>query len=146
MAIGSTAHNAIRSWKKCLRGTILTKINNNLITSKSQMIEVIKKLKQTSGSSTVRIEFGSIKGFAMNGAGIPVLQADQLNVIAHHINAIKIKENNFIQLNLNDIYKTLWNDPLEWPDNISKEQIKMSKLTRQKIMKEEDEITKAEFK
>ena len=37
----------------------------------------------------MKIEFGSLVGFAMSGEGIPTLQAVQLNVIAHHINSLR---------------------------------------------------------
>ena len=39
----------------------------------------------------ITIEFGSLVGFAMSGEGVPTLQADQLNVIAHHLNEINTK-------------------------------------------------------
>ena len=38
--------------------------------------------------TNIKIEFGSLVGFAMSGEGVPTLQADQLNVIAHHLNQI----------------------------------------------------------
>ena len=39
-----------------------------------------------------------------------------------------------------------WNDPTEWPEDIRKEKLKVSRLTRRKIMKDYDEETKRLFK
>ena len=41
----------------------------------------------------------------MSGEGIPTLQADQLNVIAHHINSICTG-------------KDLWPDKRQWPQKL----------------------------
>ena len=58
----------------------------------------------------------------MSGEGIPTLQTDQMNVIAHHIHSIQIKQD-------------LWpdKDPNNWPMNIDshksiQEQIQIAKL------------------
>ena len=56
------------------------------------MKEVIKKWYKDPKTTMVRVEFGSMKGFAINGIGIPALQVDQLNVIAHHVNKYKWKK------------------------------------------------------
>ena len=37
---------------------------------------------------SVKIEFGSLAGFPISGEDILTLQADQLNVIVHHIHII----------------------------------------------------------
>jgi len=39
-----------------------------------------------------------------------------------------------------------WNDPTEWPKDIRKEKLKVSRLTQQKIMRDYDEETKKLFK
>ena len=36
---------------------------------------------------------------------------------------------------------TAWNDPTEWPEDIRKEKLKVSRLTRQKIMRDYNEET-----
>ena len=89
MKVGSIAHNNVKNWKRRLRGTILTKVDGETVTSVPQMKKVIEKAKHKK-LQKVNTEFGSLKAFAINGAGIPTLQADQLNVIAHHINAINM--------------------------------------------------------
>ena len=90
MRVGSITHNNIKNWKRRLRGTIITKVNGETVTSVQQMKMLIAKFKQKK-LQKANIEFGSLKAFAINGAGIPTLQADLLNVIAHHINAMNMK-------------------------------------------------------
>ena len=43
------------------------------------MVQNARKNKQ----KNITIVFGSLVGFAMSKEGVPTLQADQLNVIAH---------------------------------------------------------------
>lgn len=92
-----------------------------------------------------RAEFGSMKGFAINGIGIPALQVDQLNVIAHHVNKIQMEENGNVDISDSED-DDAWNDPTEWPEDIRKEKLKVSRLTRRKIMKDYNEETKRLFK
>ena len=35
--VGTAAHNRMRNWKRCLQGTIITKINGETITSTKQI-------------------------------------------------------------------------------------------------------------
>ena len=143
--VGTAAHNRMKNWKRRLRGTVITKINGDTITSTKQMKEVIKKWYKDPKTTMARIEFGSMKGFAINGIGIPALQVDQLNVIAHHVNKIQMEENGNVDISdLKD--DDTWNDPTEWPDDIRKEKLKVSRLTRRKIMKDYDEETKRLFR
>ena len=53
-------------------------------------------------SKRLNIEFGSLTAFAMSDEGVHTLQADQLNVIAHHLHTIKTEED-------------LWTDKSDWP-------------------------------
>ena len=78
----------------------------------------------------------------MNGNGIPTLQSDQINVISHHINVINMKDNNHVA---KDVYKEFygWNDPNEWPHTI--DHYNISKLTRNKILREEQPTTIEKF-
>lgn len=41
----------------------------------------------------ITIVFGPLAGFFMIGEGVPTLQADQSNVITHHLYEINTKEN-----------------------------------------------------
>jgi len=78
----------------------------------------------------VKVEFGSLVGFAMSGDGIPTLQTDQMNVIAHHIHSICTKHD-------------LWSDKTAWPDAIDSSEmidhdVKISKLQRKKLQLQDD--------
>ena len=78
----------------------------------------------------VKIEFGSLVGFAMSGKGIPTLQADQLNVIAHYINSIRTS-------------KDLCPDKQQWPQKLDTaemiaQDIHIVKLQRQKLQQQTD--------
>ena len=93
-----------------------------------------------SGPTNITIEFGSLVGFAMSGEGVPTLHADQLNVIAHHLNELNTKVD-------------LWPNKQDWPHlldspEIIPTQIKVNKL-RKKLVKETDEwdsFLKSEWK
>ena len=119
-----------------------------MVTSVQQMKKLIEKAKCMK-LQEVNIEFGSLKAFAINGAGIPTLQADQLNVIAHHINAINMKNYKnaaiYKQDETKSVYAEFWNDPKEWPVTIDTEQFQISKLTQRKIFKEESKETIDKF-
>ena len=144
MKVGSIAHNNVKNWKRRLRGTIITKVDGETVTSVQQMKKVTEKAKRKK-LQEVNIEFGSLKAFAINGAGIPTLQADQLNVIAHHINAINMKNHKNAAIYKHDetksAYVEFWNDPKEWPVTIDIKQLQISKLTQRKIFKEESQET-----
>ena len=99
--VGTTAHKYIRSWKWRLRGTIITKINGHNITTPPNIDYIISD-EVWNDKQTAKIEFGSLTAFAINGAGVPTLQTDQLNVITHHLNAINTKNTNNV---VADIYK-----------------------------------------
>jgi hypothetical protein len=122
--VGTSTHRHIRSWKRRLRGTIITTINDETITSEEDIKAVIQRAcnnKQT----TIKIEFGSLVGFAMSGEGVPTLQSDQLNVIAHHLNSINNEED-------------IWVDKTEWPqsmdsDETVRENIRVNVMKRNKL-------------
>ena len=78
----------------------------------------------------MKIEFCSLVGFAMSGEGIPTLQANPLNVIAHHINSICTG-------------KDLWPDKQQWPYKLDTaemiaQEIHIAKLQRQKLQQQTD--------
>jgi hypothetical protein len=82
--VGTSTHRHIRSWKRRLRGTIITTINDEPITNEEDIIAVIQRARNNK-QTTIKIEYGSLVGFAMSGERVPTLQSDQLNVIAHHL-------------------------------------------------------------
>ena len=83
-----------------------------------------------------RIKFATLTAFALNGNGVPTLQTDQLNVIAHHINAIQMMDNNHVSKN---IYQEYWPDKTKQPEMI--DSFNVSKLTWRKIISEESPET-----
>jgi hypothetical protein len=58
--------------------------------------------KQLQRKQFVTVQFAQPAWSATTSKVVPTLQFDQLNVIAHHMHAIKTGEN-------------LWTDPLSWP-------------------------------
>ena len=40
----------------------------------------------------------------------------------------------------------IWDDPTEWAEDIGKDKLKVSRLTRQKVMRDYDEETKRLFR
>jgi len=73
----------------------------------------------------LRIEFGSLTAFAMSSEGVPTLQADQLNVIAHHIQTMNTNEDLWTN-------KSDWSLPIDSPD-VMTECLKISRLTRRRV-------------
>jgi hypothetical protein len=76
----------------------------------------------------------------MSGEGVPTLQSDQLNVIAHHLNSIN-----------NDEY--IWVDKTKWQQSIDSEeavtekvQVNVMKRNRLKQTPEWDAFLKSEWK
>jgi hypothetical protein len=112
--VGTSTHRHIRSWKRRLRGTIITTINDEPITNEEDIIAVIQRARNNK-QTTIKIEFGSLVGFAMSGEGVPALQSDQLNVIAHHLNSINNEED-------------IWVDKTEWPQSINSEEAVKEKV------------------
>ena len=116
---GTSAHRYIRSWKRRLKGTIITTIDGTPINKLDDIINAVRTAKQQH-QKQVKVEFGSLVGFAMSGDGIPTLQTDQMNVIAHHIHSICTKHD-------------LWSDKTAWSDAINSSKmiehdVKISKL------------------
>ena len=72
--------------------------------------------------TNIKIEFGSLVGFAMSGEGVPTLQVDQLNVIAHHLN----------QINTN---VDLWPNKKEWLQLLDSPKIIPTQLKVNKLRK-----------
>jgi hypothetical protein len=117
--VGTSTHRDIRSWKRRLRGTIITTINDEPIKNVEDIKDVIQRARNNK-QTTIRIEFGSLVGFAMSGEGVPTLQSDQLNVIAHHLNSINNKED-------------IWVDKTEWPQSIDSEEAVREKVSNRAL-------------
>ena len=129
--IGTAAHKHIRAWKRNLRGYIITAINGSPIKSRAHIEHAVSEAR-THPSKCLNIEFGSLTAFTMSGEGVPTLQADQLNVIAHHLHTTKTKED-------------LWTDKSDWPipidsPDVMTERLKISRLTRRRVQQLEPNV------
>jgi hypothetical protein len=136
--VGTSTHRHIRSWKRRLRGTIITTINDEPIRNEEDIKAVIQRARNNK-QTTIKIEFGSLVGFAMSGEGVPTLQSDQLNVIAHHLNSINNEED-------------IWVDKTEWSQSINleeavKEKVRVNVMKRIKLKQtpEWDAFLKSEW-
>ena len=136
---GTSAHRHINGWKRRLKGTIVTAVDGKPITTHDDITAAISTARQER-KKEITIEFGSLAGFAMSGEGIPTLQADQLNVIAHHIYSIRSQHD-------------LWPDKTQWPETLAtediiKQEILVSKLQRRKLKLQSDwnSFLKSEWK
>ena len=73
--VGTSTHRHIRSWKRRLRGTIISTVNNKPIRTEQDIINAIHQARMNNQSS-IKLEFGSLVGFAMSGEGVPTLQSE----------------------------------------------------------------------
>ena len=101
-------------------------MNDELIQNDNDVIIAVENAKGPR-QKNITIVFGSLVGFAMGGEGVPTLQEDQLNVIAHHLHEINTKED-------------LWPNKEEWPhlmdsSEILPIQMKINKLRRKTLNK-----------
>jgi hypothetical protein len=137
--VGTSTHHHIRSWKRRLRGIIITTINDEPIKNKEDIKAVIQRTRNNK-QTTIKLEFGSLVGFAMSGEGVPTLQSNQLYVIAHHLNSINNEED-------------IWVDKTEWPQSIDseeagKEKVRVNVMKRNKLKQtpEWDAFLQSEWK
>ena len=70
-------------------------MNDELIRNDNDVIKAVENARRNQ-QKNIHIVFGSLVGFAMSGEGVPTLQADQLNVIAHHLHEINTKEDQWL--------------------------------------------------
>jgi hypothetical protein len=125
---GTIAHKQIRRWKSRLRGSTIRMLDEVTILNVEHLQETVR-LKRLTGNTHITIQFANPSWSAMSGEGLPTLQFDQLNVIAHHLNAIRHDEDNS------------WDDPTQWPpitdDMILaavRKGIALPKLTRKRLL------------
>jgi len=98
---GTYAHKTIRRWKSRLSGSIIRMIGNETVYTPEDVIRILAE-KRVQHKTHVIVQFAQPKWTATTSEGVPTIHFDQLNVIAHHLHAIKTGE-------------TLWDDPLTWP-------------------------------
>jgi hypothetical protein len=123
----TVCHKTIPRWKSRLRGSIVRMIDDTTVENSQQIPDIIRK-KQQQGRSHVKIQFARPIWSALNGEGIPTLNFDQMNDIAHHLHAINHGEDQ-------------WEDKSDWPP-ISDESVALAifkglaipKLTCRKLL------------
>ena len=84
----STPMSIIPRWRSRLRGAHIRSINDIPVHSIEDIRSIIAEQRQLR-HSTVTIQFAKPLAPSMADHGVPQLHLDQLNVIAHHLDAIK---------------------------------------------------------
>ena len=65
-------------------------MNGETIKNKCDINAAVQRAHNSKQTNTT-IEFKSLVGIVMSSEGVPPLQVDQLNIIAHHLNKINAK-------------------------------------------------------
>ena len=152
----------VPKWRSELRHSYITEINGVKMQSVEDIVEIIKSVRETNSRAELTIEFSTISKQAMHPQlGVPQLYHDQLHTIAKHLWEMKTDqkwtkdENEAIVYDkmpnvgniahLNKLQKHYHNLPTSVKAQVMK---KRSKLTRSKLMKQEDwnDWEKSEFK
>jgi hypothetical protein len=137
---GTPAHRTIKRWKSRIAGSIIRLIDDEDVYCPADIVRIMSD-KRRQRKQFVTIQFAQPTWSATSSEGVPTLQFDQLNVIAHHMHAIKTGEN-------------LWTDPLTWPpiddDALTlaiRKGLALPKITRRraKTMKEWPDFLKSEW-
>jgi hypothetical protein len=98
---GTPAHKTIKRWKSRIAGSIIRLIDDQDVYIPAEVVQIMAE-KRLQRKQYVTVQFAQPAWSATSSEGVPTLQFDQLNVIAHHMHAINTGE-------------TLWTDPLSWP-------------------------------
>jgi hypothetical protein len=94
-------HKTIKRWKSRIAGSIIQFIDDKSVYTPADVVRIMAE-KQLQRKQYVTVQFAQPTWSTTSNKGVPTLQFDQLNVIAHHMHAIRTG-------------KTLWDDPLSWP-------------------------------
>jgi hypothetical protein len=125
---GSISAKTIRRYRSRLRGSIIRFLNDEEIFTITQFAKQIAKMRDLD-QTHARVQFSRPSWMHTSGEGIPVIQFDQLNVIAHHVHNIKFGED------LLPDNQTEW--PCISPDTIFaaiSKGLALPKLTRRKLL------------
>ncbi len=136
MTSGTSAAKIPR-WRSRYRNSIIQEVDGEQITTPQDLQDTIRAARLAK-KETVEITFGRPRLSAMTSDGIPQLHFDQLNVIAHHLHAIRTGEDQWKQKE--NIILTGDDDAYAWPP-ISAEAIEQAvikglaipKLSRKKL-------------
>ena len=91
-----TSAAKIPRWRSRLRNCIVQAVNGEQISTPQDLVDKIR-IARIANKEHVTITFGRPQMSAMTSDGIPQLHFDQLNVIAHHLHAIKTGEDQWNQ-------------------------------------------------
>jgi hypothetical protein len=90
MTSGTSAAKIPR-WRSRCRNSIIQEVDGEQITTPQDLQDIIRAAR-IAKKETVEITFGRPRLSSMTSDGIPQLHFDQLNVIAHHLHAIRTGE------------------------------------------------------
>ena len=132
-----TSAAKIPRWRSRYRNSIIQEVDGEQITT-TQDLENKIRLARQANKEQVTITFGRPQMSSMTSDGIPQLHFDQLNVIAHHLHAIKTGDDQWNQKD--NIRRTGDDEAYAWPP-ISAEAIEQAvikglaipKLSRKKL-------------
>ena len=133
---GTIANAEIKNWRSRLRGSIVRMLDDIPITSPSQFKAVLREKRRANKhhATRIKIQFAHPKWSDMNGEGLPTMAFDQLNVVAHHLNAI---ENNL---------EHSWDPETAWPpirdediQSVIHKGLALPKLTRKRLKAESED-------
>jgi hypothetical protein len=107
-----TSAAKIPRWRSRYRNSIIQQVNGEQVTTPQDLTDKIRAARITH-QEHIDITFGRPQRSAMTSDGIPQLHFDQLNVIAHHLHAIKTGEDQWQQKE--NIKRTGDDDAYAWP-------------------------------
>jgi hypothetical protein len=136
--MSGTSAAKIPRWRSRYRNSIIQEVDGEQISTPQEFATKIREARITQGKESVEITFGRPQMSAMTSDGIPQLHFDQLNVIAHHLHAIRTGEDQWNQKE--NIKRTGDDDAYAWPP-ISAEAVEeavikglaIPKLSRRKL-------------
>jgi Reverse transcriptase (RNA-dependent DNA polymerase) len=138
---GTIASKNLKRWKSQYRGAIINTIDDEQVKQVRDIARIIQT-KTRQRQKSIRIQFAKPHWTEITNEGIPNLNFDQLNVIAHHLKTIEEPETQTKR------------HPLEWPEitptdllHAEINNMVISKLTRRKLIDTEEwpEFEKSEF-
>jgi hypothetical protein len=94
--MSGTSAAKIPRWRSRYRNAIIQEVDGEQITTPQDVKDTIRAAR-LARKTTVEITFGRPQSSSLTSDGIPQLHFDQLNVIAHHLHAIRTGEDQWNQ-------------------------------------------------
>jgi hypothetical protein len=110
--MSGTSAAKIPRWRSRYRNSIIQEVDGEQITTPQDLINKIREAR-LARKEKVEITFGRPQMSSMTYNGIPQLHFDQLNVVAHHLHAIRTGEDQWQQKE--NIKRTGDDDAYAWP-------------------------------